>query len=305
MKTNKKKRKIWLYLLIIFLVIIGGTGAFAFSVYRNIARTVDNMHMEIETENVRDNNISLNRQDPFSILLLGIDDEELDSGRSDSIIVVTVNPNQNSTKMLSIPRDTRTEIIGRGTMDKINHAYVFGGAGMSINTVQNFLDIPIDYYIEVNMQGTQQLVDVLGGITVNNTLDFTFGGTHFAKGTINLNGQEALNYSRMRKNDPRGDFGRQARQRQVIEAIVRQAANFSSLTKYGEILEAIQDNMRTNVTLNEIVSISRNYQTALDDVQQLQLIGTSQRINGIYYQVMSAEEVNKVSTALQQHLELE
>lgn len=304
-KKKRKKRRIGRYILIAFLVLILGVAGFAFKVYRDIASTTENIFTPVETENVRGGEVNLGNGDPFSILLLGIDDEELDSGRSDSIIVVTVNPNENSTKMLSIPRDTRTEIIGRGTTDKINHAYAFGGVEMSINTVQNFLDIPIDYFVEVNMEGIQKLVDVVGGIEVQNTLDFSFGGTHFPVGTVQLNGEEALNFARMRKEDPRGDFGRQERQRQVIEAIVRKMANFTTVTKYNEILNAVEDNMRTNVTLNEIIAISTNHRSALDTVDQLQLSGTGQRIGGIYYQVISDEELNPISTELREHLGLE
>lgn len=235
---------------------------------------------------------------------MGIDSEELDSGRSDSMIVVTVNPNEKSTKMVSIPRDTRTEIVGHGTIDKINHAYAFGGVEMSVNTVQSFLDIPIDYFVEVNMEGIQQLVDAVGGIKVDNTLDFSYKGNYFAIGSIELNGQEALSFARMRKNDPNGDFGRQTRQRQVIEGIVKKLATFSSSANFTEILTAIEDNIRTNVTLNEIASISTNYRNAIEDVQHLQLKGSGQRIGDIYYQIISTEEVNAMSVALREHLEL-
>ena len=129
-------------------------------------------------------------QKPFSVLLLGTDTGDFGRtetrGRSDTIIVCTINPGEGSVKMLSIPRDTRTEIVGRGTMDKINHAYAFGGAEMSINTVQKFLGIPIDAYAVVNFAGFQKIVDAVGGITVENTLDFSIDGYSFTKGTTEL-----------------------------------------------------------------------------------------------------------------------
>ncbi|RKJ22727.1 LytR family transcriptional regulator, partial [Butyricicoccus sp. 1XD8-22] len=95
-----------------------------------------------------------------------------DRGRSDSIIVMTVNPKTESIDMLSIPRDTRVEIVGKGVDDKINHAYAFGGVEMSMNTVEKFLDIPIDYYIKLNMEGFKEIVDAVGGVDVNNDIDF-------------------------------------------------------------------------------------------------------------------------------------
>ena len=122
------------------------------------------------------------------------------------MIVLTVNPELKSVKMLSIPRDTRTEIVGHGTTDKINHAYAFGGIPMSMDTVENFLDIPIDYYLEINMESFNDIVNAVGGITVENNLDFTYENVHFAKGTITLDGESALKYSRMRYDNPNGDI---------------------------------------------------------------------------------------------------
>ena len=110
--------------------------------------------------------------EPFSMLVLGVDEREGDKGRSDTMIVMTVNPETKSTKMVSIPRDTYTEIVGQGFNDKINHAYAFGGIEMSMDTVENLLDIPIDYVVQVNMDSFKDIVDAVGGISINNTLDF-------------------------------------------------------------------------------------------------------------------------------------
>ena len=201
---------------------MAGSGIYAYSVFKSLTNAVDTMHQPIEREKSekRTEEITLTKQDPFSVLVLGVDEREGDSGRSDTMIVLTVNPNQNSIKMLSIPRDTRTEIVGHGTVDKINHAYAFGREEMSIATVENLLDIPIDYYVKVNMEGFQDIVDAVGGIQVNNELDFTNGGHHYKTGLITLDGEEALSFVRMRYDDPNGDFGRQERQRQVIQGVV-------------------------------------------------------------------------------------
>lgn len=101
-----------------------------------------------EKEEIRWKSISIEQvKDPFSVLLLGVDTGDLgrsEQGRADSIMVMTVNPTSNESKIVSILRDTYTEIVGHGTTDKINHAYVFGGVSMSVNTVQNLLTILID-----------------------------------------------------------------------------------------------------------------------------------------------------------------
>ena len=167
----------------------------------------------------------------------------------DSIIIMTVNPQKKSMDMLSIPRDTRVEIVGKGIDDKINHAYAFGGVEMSMNTVEKFLDIPIDYYVQMNMDGFKDIVDSVGGVTVNNDLDFNHDGHHFAKGELSLKGAEALSYARMRYDDSRGDFGRQMRQRQVIQGVINKGANISALWKYDDMLKALSNNVETNLTI--------------------------------------------------------
>ncbi|GAA3319176.1 hypothetical protein GCM10020331_025000 [Ectobacillus funiculus] len=96
------------------------------------------------------------------------------------------------------------------------------------------------------MEGFQDIVNAVGGVDVNNDMDFKLAGIHFAKGPIHLNGEEALVYSRMRKLDPRGDFGRQMRQRQVIQSVIKKNGkkNTEILSSYEAILGAIQKNVK-------------------------------------------------------------
>ncbi len=117
-----------------------------------------------------------------------VDEREGDIGRSDTLIILTVNPNKESIQMVSIPRDTRTEIIGKGFEDKINHAYAFGGPEMTMDTVEHFLDIPIDYFVQLNLESFTEIVDSVGGVTVTNSLPFSSDGYYFDKGTITLDG---------------------------------------------------------------------------------------------------------------------
>jgi len=204
MKRKNRKRKRWLKIIgIISLVLIAGIAVYIYSVFQSLNQTLETIHEPIrETSEKREEKITLKKQEPFSVLLLGVDERPNDRGRSDTIIVLTVNPNKESIQMVSIPRDTRTEIIGKGFEDKINHAYAFGGMEMAIDTVENFLDIPIDYYVQVNMEGFKDLIDAVGGVTVENDLAFTQDGYHFPEGTITLYGDEALAFVRMRKMTP-------------------------------------------------------------------------------------------------------
>ncbi|CEG29103.1 polyisoprenyl-teichoic acid--peptidoglycan teichoic acid transferase TagU [Bacillus sp. B-jedd] len=306
-KTVKKKRKWVKVLLISFLVLFLGVGAYVYSIYHSLNNAVDTMHQKIDRKSDKRNTaLSIKDGDPFSVLLLGVDQRKNDRGRSDSIIVLTINPNKNSVKMLSIPRDTRTEIIGRGTQDKINHAYAFGGVEMSMDTVEHFLDIPIDYFVQVNMEGFQDIVNAVGGVKVQNNSAFTSQGVNFAQGELNLNGKEALAYTQMRKQDPRGDFGRQERQRQIIQGIIREGASLKSLANYGDIFEALGNNVRTNLTFDEMMTIQSKYKSAAKDIQQIELKGQGVMLGPeekkIYYYQVPDGEKEKVQSLLKEHL---
>ncbi len=301
---RKPKKKKWLRVIgITLLLIFVSIGAYLFTVYRSLTTAVDTMHEPIERSR-EPIPITFEEKEPFTVLMLGVDERSGDKGRSDTIIALTVNPEKNSIKMLSIPRDTRTEIIGRGTLDKINHAYAFGGVEMSMDTVENFLDIPFDYYIKVNMEGFKEIVDAVGGISVNNEFEFTQSKIHFSEGTINLNGEEALAYVRMRKQDPSGDFGRQKRQRQVIQGVIKKGVSLGSLTKFDTIFKALGNNVKTNITFDEMVDIQGNYRSASEKIEQIQLKATGAYIDGISYQLVSAEEQQRIQKELKEHLEV-
>jgi polyisoprenyl-teichoic acid--peptidoglycan teichoic acid transferase len=304
---KKKKNKKWLRVTgIVLLVLLIGIGVYAYSVYNSLTTAVETMHHPVDRKSEkRTEELSLQDKQPFSVLLLGVDEREGDRGRSDTMIVLSVNPKLNSVKMLSIPRDTRVEIIGKGTQDKINHAYAFGSEEMAMNTVENFLDIPIDYFVKVNMEGFKDIVDAVGGITVNNDLDFSYGGYHFAKGQVTLDGKKALAYTRMRKEDPRGDFGRQIRQRQIIQGVIKEGASLSSLTNYGDIFTALGNNVKTNLTFDQMVSIQKNYKSAGNDIDQMTIKGKGTRISGVYYYIVPDDEKQRIQTELKTQLETE
>lgn len=305
MSINKKK-KLWLKIVsITFLILIIAGGGYAYSVYNSLTKSVETMHTPIKRESLkRPNIVTLSKQEPFSVLLLGVDEREGDSGRSDTMIALTINPEKQNVKMLSIPRDTRTNIIGHNTEDKINHAFAFGGVKMSMDTVEDFLNIPIDYYIKINMEGFKDMVDSVGGVTVQNELDFTYDGVHFPKGNIMLNGDDALKFSRMRYEDPNGDFGRQTRQRQIIQGIIQNGASISSLTNYGDIFSALSKNIQTNLTIDDMVDIQKNYRTVSKEINQLSISGEGTKINGVYYYLVTNEEKQRLQAELQEHLNI-
>jgi polyisoprenyl-teichoic acid--peptidoglycan teichoic acid transferase len=318
-KHSGKKKKKWPKVVgIVLLLLVLGGGVYAYTIWHSLNDAVGAMHDPVKREKSekRAEKVTFKEKDPFSVLLLGTDgsfERKGDVGRSDSMIVLTVNPNEKSVKMLSIPRDTRTEIVDKGTVDKINHAYAFGsakggpseGAEWAMNTVENMLDIPIDYYATINMDGFKDIVNAVGGVTVNNDLDFTYEGIHFAKGQVELDGKKALAFSRMRYEDPRGDFGRQLRQRDIIQGVIREGASLSSLWNFDDIFDALGKNVKTNLSFKEMVDIQKNYKDAAGKIEQIDIkTGQGSKIDGVYYYIIPDAELGEIQSTLKKHLQI-
>ncbi|MGC8409068.1 LCP family protein [Latilactobacillus sakei] len=308
-KHHKKTWTPWKIILLVLGILVLAGGAFAAKVYYDVDQTAKTVYKaKGKTQNKRKANqaVKLNKKTPFSILLLGTDTGELGrtyKGRTDTMILATVNPQTKQTNMLSIARDSRVTIAGYGQKGKINSAYALGGIPMTINTVQSFLNVPVDYYVMMNMKGLEQLVDAVGGVTVDNDLDFTYEGHHFEKGSVTLDGETALKFSRMRYDDPRGDFGRQLRQQAIIQAVLKKATSLNLVTQYNKFLQILENNMQTNMTLKDVLNIQHNYGDAMN-FKTKQLKGTGQMIDGQSFQVMSENEVSSMSTLLRNQLDL-
>ncbi|AKL86553.1 LytR family transcriptional regulator [Bacillus atrophaeus] len=302
-ERRKKKKKVLLIVLMIIGLFVLATGGYAYYLWNKAASTVASIQEDLKKSDKRDKDIDISKKDPISVLIMGVDERKNDKGRADTLIYMTVNPKTKTTEMVSIPRDTYTKIVGKGTMDKINHSYAYGGTQMAADTVEELLDVPVDYFVKVNMESFKDTVDKLGGITVNSTFAFSYDGHSFGTGNINLNGEEALAYTRMRKEDPKGDFGRQQRQRQVIEGIISKGANISSITKFGDMFKVVEDNMKTNMSFDDMWTIMTDYKKARNKVIQHELKGSGTRINNIYYYQLDETSLASVKKELKESLE--
>ncbi|MCM2675926.1 LCP family glycopolymer transferase [Alkalicoccobacillus plakortidis] len=291
-------------IIIVGVLFLAGA-CFAYYVYDSIRDTATAIHEPIGDRQMPGRDVNIEDSEPVSFLIAGIDarGDNL-SGRSDTMILVTVNPAMKSVKMLSIPRDTRTEIVGKGTVEKINHAYAYGGPAMAMDSVENLFDVSIDHYVTINMEGFKELIDALGGVTVDNDFEFNLDGHTFSEGKQFLSGEEALAYTRMRKEDPRGDFGRAARQREIVEAVIREAAQFSSITKANEMLDVVGGSVKTDMSLDQMWTLQNNYRNALGTVDQIEFDYTTPTIDRVSYVVLSDETIAEISAELREHLEL-
>lgn len=300
----------------VITLVVAGVTAYGLKVYYDANSTFDNIVEELDRDSTkRDTAVNIDATDPFSILLLGLDTGakgRTEQGRSDTMIVVTVNPKKKQTTMLSLDRDIYTKIVGHqgGAMDKLNHAYAFGGVEMAMDSVENLLDIPLDHYVTINMQGLSDLIDAVGGIKVHNQYHFELDGVELQADTdYTLNGETGLAYSRFRKydeatgmGDPDGDIGRQKRQREVIEKIVNKVMSLDTVTNYQKILKAVEKNTKTDLTWDDMLDVANGYQNALKNVVPLQLQGEGQLYNSIYYQFLSASSLLETQNTLKEQL---
>ena len=249
---------------------------------------------------------------PISILVLGVDqglEGRNDKGNSDTIILVTINPTTKKATMTSIPRDTLTEILGETSntsyyMFKVNSAYQFGGSSGSIKTVSAMLNVPINYYVEVNMKALESLVNALGGVDVNVPFSFSYDWCDFKKGKQHLDGRHAIAYARMRYDDPRGDYGRQLRQRQIIQAVVKKGLSVNGLANYQKLLKVFAKYVKTNLTFGDMTSLAINYRSAASNISSGYIQGHDATISGTSLQIASTEELQKWSNKLRKSLGL-
>lgn len=246
---------------------------------------------------------------PFAILLLGTDTGALGRhqvGRTDTMIVATIDPQKQTATLTSIPRDTLVDIYGSQQDDeKINAAYPLYGASATLKTVEHLVNVPIHYYVLLNMGGLEKMINAVGGVTVDPLLTFHYEQANVIKGTkIHLNGASALAYSRMRDQDPLGDYGRQARQRQIIKALVLKEASLSSLVRYQTVLKSLTHNLQTNLTFDDLMWLRTKDGHTSRHIKSATLQGQPATINGIDYQIVPQSEITAVSNQLRQDLGL-
>lgn len=296
------------------LVTVIGVGAYAFTIYQQSTQTLAKTYKKIGEETK-----VIEATEPLTILLMGVDTGNVERtdkwvGNSDSMILVTVNPKTKKVVMMSLERDILTKIQqpdGSVMEAKLNAAYDTGGAELAISTIQKMMNIHIDRYVMVNMHGLQEMVDAVGGITVNNTLGFPisiqdqepFNTISIGVGEQKLNGEEALVYSRMRYQDPEGDYGRQKRQREVIQKVVEKILSVNSVSHYQEILKALSDNMQTNIEITtSTIPQLMGYQDSFKNIESQQLRGEDAMLQGGSYQIVTTAHILEMQNILRRSL---
>lgn len=197
------------------------------------------------------------------IMVMGVDRRNDDAGRSDTLMAVTLNKDAGTAQILSLPRDTRVQIEGNG-YDKINHAYAYGGHKLTGQTVEKLLGVPMDYYVLVDIQAFERIIDALDGVDINVEKRMYYedpwdddGGLviDLYPGMQHMDGKKAIQYVRFR--DGEGDIGRIARQQHFMQAVMEKMLSPSVVPKLPKLMEEIQSAVETDMPLTEMVSLAQ------------------------------------------------
>ena len=252
----KKRSKVVLWILgvviSILLVTIGGIYSYGNHLFNKIEKIeIDKSDVGIKDE--VEEKLSTYSDSVINIALFGIDAEDGSVGRSDSIIIATIDTTHKKLKLTSIMRDSYVTIEGHGD-DKINHAYAFGGPQLAIKTLNENFDLNIDDFVAVNFTTLPKIIDMLGGVTIDITSEEV---SHIpgidAAGTYTLTGEQALSYSRIRYASG-GDYVRTDRQRTVLSKVFEKVLSIN-FTQYPSLLSEILPMVQTNLDYSEILNL--------------------------------------------------
>lgn len=300
----------WKIFGIIVLLLVVVAGIYGFVAWHNVKVTTSDMYTSAGATRRRDGQKALEQRRPVSILLLGTDTGALGrsyKGRTDTIMLLTINPQTNKSEIVSIPRDMKVNLPGYpdDSPAKINAAYTYGGVKETINVVQKHFNIPVDFYVLVNMGGLKKAINQVGGVTVTSPLTFDYEGSHFEKGqSYHLNGTQALRFSRMRYDDPNGDYGRQQRQKLIIKALLKKSFSYKTVLNQ-KFLKSISDNSKTDLTFNDMLQLAQHYRKATKNIGQDHAQGKGDEEDGQAFEVVPRDEQQRVSNLLRKSLGLE
>ncbi|MBT8986915.1 LCP family protein [Lactobacillus delbrueckii subsp. bulgaricus] len=306
-KRNKAMRIFWSVMAVI-LVAIGGFALYEYNTVKNAADTAYRSGGLGNAENGSKNSVISNSK-PIAILLMGTDTGALGrtyKGRTDSIMVAVLNPKTKKTTLVSFERDQQVNLpdYPENSPSKLNAAYAYGNAKELAKVLKKYYNIPINAYVLINMGGLKTIVNKVGGVDIAPILSFSYEGYTFTKGkTTHMDGAKALAYSRMRYDDPEGDYGRQKRQRQVLSALLKKAESATTLLN-PSFISSLSKQVQTDLTFSDMTSMAKRYLAATKDLKTDYTHGTSYMQDGVSYQKISVSERQRISNLIRKTLGL-
>lgn len=282
-QRKRRRRYVWtgMAVMILLAVLAGAFSYWWFGGKLNSGRPTLTLSPETEHYMVPPNKLN--------ILIMGVDDrpKEDDPGRSDTLMVMTLDTESREASIISVPRDTRVRVKGLG-WDKINHAYMVGGVALTRQTTENFLGIPMDYYAKIDLESFGRIVDAIGGVTIDVEKRMQYEDTwdHYVidlkPGVQRLDGRTALQYVRYR--DEEGDIGRVARQQKFIKAILAEVSTPAIILKAPSIIREVFASLDTDIPIALMLGIARKLKDGLSGGFKTQMVeGLPYYISDISY----------------------
>ena len=278
-KTNKKRRIWpWLLMLVVFLTAALGGAYFA-----------SNSLTEKPVEKKQSEEL-LTAKDKATIMIMGVDERDDDVGRSDTLMIASIDPKTNQASLLSVPRDTRVKIKGHG-FDKVNAAYAYGKERLSQDTVENLLGVNIDHYIIINTKSFKKIIDAIGGIDIDVPKRMHYedpwdddGGLiiDFQPGMQHMDGAKAVTYVRYR--DEEGDLGRIRRQQDFVRACMEKLVSPAIIPKLPAVIKEVMGSIETDLSFRQLLEFAGTLKESKNNGLKTDMVpGKPLYIEGISY----------------------
>ncbi len=279
-RRTQKKRRIWPWILLFFCFAAAAIGGALFASSSLLDKPI---------EHAIDDGL-LTAKDKSTIMIMGVDERDDDVGRSDTLMVASIDPKKNQASLLSVPRDTRVKIKGHG-FDKINAAYAYGKERLTQDTVENLLGVNIDHYIIINTKSFAKIIDALGGIDIDVPKRMYYedpwdddGGLiiDFRPGMQHMDGAKAITYVRYR--DEEGDLGRIRRQQDFIKACLDKMVSPAIIPKLPTIIREVMDSIQTDLSFRQLLEFAGTLKESKQNGLKTDMVpGRPLYIDGISY----------------------
>ena len=287
-RAKKKKTRIWPW-VVVFLCFLGAAVAGAMFASSSL---LDRPAAEAVEEGL------LTAKDKSTIMIMGVDEREDDVGRSDTLMIATVDPKKDQAALLSIPRDTRVKINGHG-WDKINAAYAYGGEKLTQRTVEDFLGVNMDHYIIINTHAFQKIIDAIGGIDIDVEKRMYYedpwdddGGLviDLRPGKQHMDGKTAVTYVRFR--DEEGDIGRIKRQQKFMKACMDKITSPAIIPKLPSVIKEVLSSVKTDLSMRQLLEFAGTLKESQKNGLKTDMVpGRPLYISGISYWIPDVEKL--------------
>jgi len=279
-RKTDKKRRIWPWVLMVVVFLCAALGGAYFASNSLTEKPVEKKQSEE----------LLTAKDKATIMIMGVDEREDDVGRSDTLMIASIDPKTNQASLLSVPRDTRVKIKGHG-FDKVNAAYAYGKERLSQDTVENLLGVNIDHYIIINTKSFKKIIDAIGGIDIDVPKRMHYedpwdddGGLiiDFQPGMQHMDGAKAVTYVRYR--DEEGDLGRIRRQQDFVRACMEKIVSPAIIPKLPAVIKEVMGSIETDLTFRQLLEFAGTLKESKDNGLKTDMVpGKPLYIEGISY----------------------